>query len=258
MTTYINCLGNTFPRDERSVINSNTSISTVGNTYTVTSSSNITITPNWAGSTDLFQYQSNKFIFLPTNNSLITIDPSGSDTINGQSSIVLGSGDQGIIYTDTVNYFLTTLFLQPANVSAYLNSNQTLPATPTTLIIPYSTENFDIGGFFTTGASANYTPLLPGKYRVSIQSELTVTTAVLTTITLSLYKNGAEIYRSKFSVPTGLVAATVTLAVNPPLIPMNGSTDTLTAVLSQDSAATQTVVGNAAATIFGASRVSLF
>lgn len=261
MTIFLNSTGNLIPFKFvlDPFVNNSIDYYEIGQTAVLTNSTNKSFTLSFkgtVGSTDA-QYPTVDIISKSTSNALTTINPN-SGTISGQSSLIIGANDCLRITEDGTNYFIERLFLQPANVSAYLNSNQTLPATGSTLQIPYSTKNFDVGGFFTTGASANYTPKLPGKYKVNIQAEVELTTLANTNVVLSLYMNGAEIYRNKVEVITGLTGVQVTLSVNPPLIPMNGSTDTLTAFLSQDSATAQTVIGTAAATFFGAERFSLF
>lgn len=107
--------------------------------------------------------------------------------------------------------------------SAYLSSSQSLLAATWTKIA-IDTKSFDNGGYFNT-SNNRYTPLIPGKYRVTVSANLFTTaggSAVNTQV--AIYKNGSAAKKGGGIVGAGLVNYQNETAVTA-IIDMNGSTD---------------------------------
>lgn len=256
MTTFYNALGNVLPSKTLRNISANNSAgsSDTGKTINFTASSAITFTFD----IDQFLVPVNAVAFqsATTNHALVTLD-SDVGTISGQSTVVVGVGDRGIIYTpDGNNAFLESLFLQPANFRSYLSSNGTLPATGSSLTILFNTEVRDIGGFYAVGTGI-WTPLLPGVGLSGGQVIVDFDGSENTVITCQLQKNGSAI---STDIQQGAITAArqIKFSVFDGDINFNGSTDNYKIVISQTGANTQTILGTIDQTFFYGSRTGLF
>ena len=135
-------------------------------------------------------------------------------TADNTGTLQLQSGGTTIATISSTG--ITTQVGAPA-FSAYLNSAQTVTGgtfTKATLDV----EEFDTNSNF---ASSRFTPTIAGYYQINTLLRL-VTTASLSNITNSIYKNGAEYKRVQFNGVT--FTADINLS-NSCVVYLNGSTD---------------------------------
>lgn len=149
---------------------------------------------------------SNKFIDIVcqmTDTFILTIDPHISETISGQSSLLLGSGDSIRLISDGTNWRVTNEWLQPVNFITALSTNLTVPsATPTA--VPFDIVPRNIGGYFDSGSST-FTPLLPGLYELYIYAIYVPYTVVTPPIQIHtiVMNSVTELSVARTTVPAG-------------------------------------------------------
>lgn len=95
---------------------------------------------------------------------VITLDPNGSETINGETSIQLGSGDGGWIVCDGSNF----RFVGKRTIAFFAHrngTNQSAIASATYTKINITNEDIDIGGYYDT-TNLRWVPPA-GTYRIT-------------------------------------------------------------------------------------------
>ena len=197
----------------------------------------------------------NKFIDIysqTTSNALLTIAPA-SGTIAGQTNLIIGSGDGVRVMNDGTNWWVLNTWLQPASFFATLSTTQSI-SNNTTTTIAYNGVNFDVGSFFNTSTHA-YVPLYPGKYQIS--QSVDFASSASGTGTRNAIEKNASIFTQTY---TTFASASPWSYVNSAIVPMNGSTDSITGVTFQNSGSSLNLNATATnvATFLTGIRVSLF
>lgn len=251
MTTYINTTNNLVASQLTNIV-SGTGTLSFGNGLNKFGNTSYAVTlPSVANnSTNIIPFYS-----ATTSNGLTTINRSGSSTISGQTSILIGTGDSGLIYCDGTNFKLLNFFLQPANFTAYLSANYTTLTNVSPLApIIFDTEDRDIGSSYNNSTGV-CTPTLPGVWVFGATSEVqTSGLAGATAFTLSLSKNGTAFATDSNAVN---LIGNVSLSITKPQY-MNGSTDTVSVSLTTGAISNQVVTGTIDKTYFFGYRLSLF
>lgn len=184
---------------------------------------------------------------------LCTLTVAGGQTINGQSSIVLGVGDWVSLFSDGAAWYIQNSYLQPANCYVKSTAPQSIPAGVAT-VVALDTESFDVGSYFNVGTN-QYLPTLPGKYTFCASAGIDTTGATaVASFEVAIYKNSTLLHEDKQS---NLLVGTSTILSSDVLVDMNGSTDVITVVVIQSSA-TNPALNLVAGCNFSAIRTSLF
>ena len=104
--------------------------------------------------------------------------------------------------------------------------------------ITFDTELFDVNGWFDSATNNRYTPLVAGKYLISLTARFNSTNASCNVRTL-IFKNGSTYAEGSIRAPAANteIAPTVIAVVD-----MNGSTDYIEGFAFQDGGAAETVV----------------
>lgn len=153
---------------------------------------------------------------------------SGELGINGVPALRASSTNN--IVTGVAPY---TLVGNGPVVIATGNSQSIPTGTPTDLLL--ANESIDTGGYFTGGV---FTPLVAGYYQVSASVEWGSTAAALST--LGIFKNATAMIIAK-----GLISSTTASTLNVSyLVYMNGSTDYITARVTQSTAGALNAIGS--------------
>jgi len=179
------------------------------------------------GTTDT-QTLTNKTLTSPTINTAIINNPTLATNTVSEYTAAAGVTIDGLLIKDSYlqttdavrnnaiksGEIYTSKVFNPYKFSAYRSAAQAAVATTVT-VIPFDTEDYDTGGNFTTGASANFTAPVAGFY--SFNAAIGMTTITPTRLFISLYKNGAELKRGQdtaSSVLSSMVSASLQLAAN--------------------------------------------
>lgn len=195
-----------------------------------------------------------KFSIQTTSNALVTIFPF-TGTINGQASIIVGSGDAVTIWDDGTNYWVVEQFLQPVSFVAFKNANQ-LITTGSNQEIVFNTASVNVGGFFNV-ATGRFTPLLPGRYRYNSAGVFATGSTAYTQATRPFVNSVTQIGQSSF-IPAAVGQNASHVCAGSWLL--NGSTDYLSIWAFQNSGGSINLNGDATTyqTMFTANRISLF
>ncbi len=194
-----------------------------------------------------------------TSNAIVSVLSAIGGTINGQSTIFLGSGDSITVWDDGTNYWIGEQFLQPVDFSSYLNNNQSIPNITDT-VITFNTIPRNIGGFMAN--TGRFTPLVPGLYDLSWNAIYLAGPTGISTVT-RVKLNGTPVSTQHLStiafVPT--TAAQHSSLAGSIRQYMNGTTDYIEVYAFQNSGASLNIQGDAIptnTTSFYGHRVSLF
>lgn len=112
--------------------------------------------------------------------------------------------------------------------SAYLSANQSFTAgTPTK--IQFNTKNFDSGTYYDATTNYRYTPLVAGKYLVTVQltgQGLSSSANQYAPVSAAIYKNGTQVAISSGQLYFYTSGITLGQSANiTAIVPMNGTTD---------------------------------
>lgn len=185
--------------------------------------------------------------------AICTLSADSGQTINGQSSILLGVGDWLSLLSDGTAWYIQDYFMQPANCYVKSTAPQSIPAGVAT-VVALDTEAFDVGSYFNVSTN-QYTPKLPGKYTFCASAGINTTGATaVATFEVAIYKNSTLLHEDKQS---NLLVGTSTILSSDVLVDMNGSTDVITVVVIQSST-TNPALNLVAGCNFSATRTSLF
>lgn len=122
-----------------------------------------------------------------TSYKIVTISRNGTETISGETSLKYVTGEWCTLYCDGVNWSIVEEHLLPVFCYAYRSTNQTI--NPGWQIVALDTVVVDNFSWFTTGSSAKFTPLAPGKYVANGVANLQGVAAGLS-VYLAVFKNG--------------------------------------------------------------------
>lgn len=104
---------------------------------------------------------------------------------------------------------------------AYLSASQTVTANTFTKC-QFNTKNFDSGTYYDATTNYRFTPLVAGKYKVTVSIQL-AETAGAGTYASAIYKNGAVVFEAQDSItPTTTSNFSVQASA---IVSMNGTTD---------------------------------
>lgn len=132
--------------------------------------------------------------------------------------------------------------------SAYRATNQSISAGALTKI-QFATENFDSAGAYDNVTNYRFTPLVAGKYRVTLAVKVNVTPAIGDQTIVGIYKNNGIVNAcDKRATSTSLIQDTFPVSA---IIDMNGSTDYVEGFVTPITAAT--VIGGPSNSWFEAS-----
>jgi len=165
-----------------------------------------------AESTDLTQWEVGTGVYTSSNVTLTR-----SPTINS------AGGSSAINFTLAPQVGLVVLtpdIVRPYYFSASLSSDQTVTSSANK--INFNTELADSNGWYDNATNFRFTPLFPGKYRISCQAQFNAGTA-LSQIAVDIYKNGS-IYARNISI----IGSTVVTFCTAPIsitVDFNGTTD---------------------------------
>lgn len=109
--------------------------------------------------------------------------------------------------------------------------------------INFDTETWDTASYFDNATNYRYTPLVAGKYRVSIVCGITALPAG-SVISIAIYKNGS-LYNSIQAAPGGGAGTANSVIDITDVVSMNGSTDYLEAFLIHDSGSNKNTLNGA-------------
>ena len=174
-----------------------------------------------------------QFTIQTSANALVTLVPS-SGLINGQTSIIYGTGEGCQLFDDGTNYWIMEQNLQPVSFLVSLVGNaQSTPSSVQT-VIQFTIKPFDVGNFFNT-TTFTYKPLYPGKYLFTLN--LLYTNAVVMQVEALIKRLSATNFGS-LSLNSSVGQSTA-IATGP--IQMNGSTDTVQGVALQNSGSSRPI-----------------
>lgn len=193
------------------------------------------------------------FVFIPTNNALITIIPQAG-TIDGQPLLLYGAGEGCRVYTNGTDWFVMWQKLQPVSFSA----NMSAPANVvnnTFTQLPMDTTTYNVGGFYDTG-TFRFTPLLPGKYYLTLQAIFTSPAVTNMIVDLSIFHNGSMEFESQ-EIGVDTVPWSIAFSIN---FEFNGTTDFVEPFIAQQNSGTSTLTvdNNPFITFFQGFRISNF
>ena len=106
---------------------------------------------------------------------------------------------------------------------AYLSANQTVTHDVTTKVT-FDTKVFDSGTYYDNTTNYRYTPLVAGKYKVTVVVFMQANTVLGTQQAAHIYKNGssaAEVVTTDFGITTGGTNSVIVSDI----ITFNGTTD---------------------------------
>lgn len=190
------------------------------------------------------------------SNALISLSSAIGGTINGQSSILLGSGDSITIWDDGTNYWIISSVMQPVHFKAYRNANQSI-TSGSNQVISFNATSDNLGGFLNT-ANGRFTPLMPGLYEFMYAFVFAAGGTAYTQAS-RMFLNGVTLLNQTTFVPTTSVQnSTLTATIQ---IQMNGSTDYAEVNAFQNSGSSVNVNGDSTPTfqtVFMGRRVGFF
>lgn len=138
---------------------------------------------------------------------------------NVDGTFTIARGNAGATTQDILTIDANGRIATPQTViafNAYQTVAQSIPGTDT--ILNFDAEDFDTAGYFVTGASSRFTPLVPGYYQLNGIAQINGSTGSFYTV---IYKNGAARRYGSYAN----VSAPSHISVCTDLIYMNGSTD---------------------------------
>lgn len=193
------------------------------------------------------------FFINTASNALVTITPA-SGVIQGQSTFILGSGESCRVYCDGTNWWVQNLMLTP--LSFFITRNNVVQVIPdsTNTKIQFTTESYDIGGFFDNVTNYRYTPLYPGKYCFYLSARYETTANSCITQSL-IFQNGVHL---STNTNNNIAAGTPVSDTNFIVLDMNGSTDYVEFYTVHNAGAPKNLLGTVEYTYAGGYRVSNF
>lgn len=197
-----------------------------------------------------------RFSIQTTSNAIVSIASAIGGTINGQSTILLGSGDCVMLWDDGTNYWVIAEVLQPVRFVAYRNAAQSIPNGANTEIV-YNVAPVNLGGFFNT-ATGRFTPLVPGVYQFNWSAIFLTGSTAYTQNTKPFLNAATQLGQTQF-IPA-ITGQNMTHSGSQQQY-FNGSTDFLSIWALQNSGGAISINGDATPTYvtsFNAVRVSLF
>jgi len=151
------------------------------------------------------------------------------DTISGTTNLTIGSTN-----SSTVTFENGSCTGQ--NYPAFLATRATNQSIPNNTVtkVQFDTEVFDTDNYYDNSTNYRFTPLVAGKYFVTLQAGFANLTNVTHRIVLEIHKNGSTYAR------VGDLAANSDSSADPNLtmsaiVEMNGSTDYLEGAIYQDT-----------------------
>lgn len=172
-------------------------------------------------------------------------------THHATSLILLGginrttaAGDIGIYASDASGNWRELNYQRAARIPSFSvhrnGADQTGLATGVFTKIQFTTKEFDTNSFFDNATNYRYTPLVPGKYLISLAATFT---GLLdgTVIALSIEKNGARL-RDVLAPPGGASGDGGTNVTA--LVDMNGSTDYIEGFAYHTAGSNKSLYGN--------------
>ena len=132
---------------------------------------------------------------------------------------------------------------------AYLSSNQTVTTAVSTKI-QFNTVVYDSSNRFDGVTNFRFTPLVSGKYMVTLNVSVTFSGSGSVGQNVSIFKNGAVIANSTYTTANTNAYSQTMPVTN--LITMNGSTDFLEGFVTLNGITTTNVIGSQSGTYFQA------
>lgn len=181
-----------------------------------------------------------------TSTNGLTIDGNSTETIGGATTQILyGQFEAMRFISDGANWQILQWRKPSVAFFAHRNSvNQSIGNGSNTKV-EFTTETFDVGGYFDNATNYRFTPRVPGKYILTFSAmfNAAVDTSV---VNLMIYKNGSAITSARgHASTTKEIGGNVSVIVD-----ANGTTDYFEAYIFQDSGSSQNLAGTSEHTNF--------
>lgn len=113
------------------------------------------------------------------NTATVTLDPDGSETIDGATSYVLYVvNDYVVIQSDGSNWQVVGGYLAPHRVSMYRDTAISVPNSATFMAVPMTKVDFDVGGLADTAVNGGIVVRRTGQYRPNGRFRLVESTVI--------------------------------------------------------------------------------